>query len=130
MKFEGVLVRPLAAQGDRDGNLIDPAGISFEDKPVTIWRNFSYELGDLLGEGVISRAEDGSLVVSGELNEAGTEMVRGGLDRLAVGLRVDRMVRKRRGKQIASASTVFGIALTREHQDPDQPPVRLLDQWN
>lgn len=130
MRFEGVLVKPLADQGDRDGHLIDPKGVTFEEGPIQIWRNFSYQIDDLLGKGTLSRADDGSIVVKGELNAIGTAHVRGGLDRLAVGLRVDKMIHRRRGASIARASTVFGVSLTKEHQDPEQPPVRLLDEWN
>jgi hypothetical protein len=136
MKFEGVLVRPLADQGDRDDYKIDPAGVAFEDGPVPIWRNFNYDpTMDLLGEGTVFR-EGGALMVRGELNEQGAAFARGKAEmrgKLAIGVQTrEGQAELHKGAgSVVHECDLMSVALTWEHQDPAQPAIRLLDdpQW-
>ena len=119
VQFRGVLLKPLDQQGDRDGSLIDPAGVQFDAEAwVPILRDFGYMPDDLLGRGKVHREEDGSLVVDGEL----FDIVRWGHDtqhKLAIGV-----VAQSPGQGVIHESTLMrSIALVAEHQDPTQPPI-------
>jgi hypothetical protein len=124
-RFEGVLLKPLDQQADRDGSLIDPDGVKFDpDETYTIWREFNYSVpDDVLGSGKIHRAEDGSLIVTGELNEKvpfpRDEPVPWRLAILAIGIKTESIIRGQR----VSECELFGIGLTGNHVDPTQPPV-------
>jgi hypothetical protein len=131
VKFEAVLVRPLDDQLDRDGHKIDPAGVQITDEAIPIWREFSYNIpDDLMGSGVVSRAEDGSLIVTGELTEAGEHYVSKGDKKLAIGIVVDSGGQKlaKDAGSIVEKSTLQQIGMTWQHQDPAQPAIRLLDE--
>lgn len=117
MKFRGVLLKPLDQQQDLDGLTIDPAGVTFSDEEIPIFRNFSYDVPkDVLGKGRVSRAEDGSLVVEGEITQ---ELP--GFDKLAIGIRADVIERP-----ICRFSDLMAVSFTSEHADPTQPQIEVL----
>lgn len=125
MRFTGTLVRPLADQGDRDGTLIDPAGVQFvegRDYPVTA----EFDLDKPLGYAVVSRAEDGSLTAAGEIVYADWEAVRG--LRLAAGIaaRGEDILPGVRGRVVA-ACRLNAIGLTPNHSDPGQPEIEEVE---
>jgi hypothetical protein len=126
MRFTGTLVRPLADQGDRDGLLIDPAGVEFvegRDYPVTA----EFDLAAPLGYAVVSRAEDGSLVAAGEIVYAEAADVKG--LRLAAGAVIaahtERILPGVRGRVVTSCR-LNAIGLTPNHSDPGQPPIEVI----
>jgi len=126
MKFTGVLLKPLDQQGDRDGMRIDPAGVVFGPNPVPIWQNFGYRVPeDMVGWGTISKAEDGSLIVTGELDHWSTTMP---APKLAIGVMGDDIVKKgnKAKDKIIRKSSLMAVAVTVEHQDPTQPPIDLV----
>lgn len=117
MRFRGVLLKPLADQHDLDARYIDPAGVEFDperDYPISV------EFNDLIppvGRGRVSQAEDGSLVVEGEIFG---NLFRGhntGPRKLAIGVRA---------KHAPDQTELFAIALARLHQDPDQPSIEEI----
>lgn len=118
MRFQGVLVRPLDDQRDRDGTRIDPAGVQFEEgRDYPLWVEFDYARP--LGYAVVSRADDGSLVVAGAITEADPDAVMGtSRPRLAAGVTVEDML-----ADVVRRCRLTAVALTAEHADPDQPPI-------
>lgn len=118
--FHGVLVRPLSEQADRDGYRIDPAGVEIKEPRVVITANFDAE--HPVGTGIVSRAEDGSLVVDGTLSESAVAAV-GGL-KLAIGVVTKKHVRRKTGS-VVKTSTLMSVALTGEHSDPGQPVIEI-----
>jgi hypothetical protein len=119
--FHGVLVRPLAEQADRDGDRIDPAGVKIKEPRVVITANF--DANHPLGTGIVSRAEDGSLVVDGTLND-GPVAALGGL-KLAIGVVVGKRTVHKAGGSVTKTSTLMSVALTGEHSDPEQPVIKI-----
>ena len=130
MKFEGVLVRPLDDQQDRDGHKINPKGVAITDERIPIWREFSYNVpDDVMGSGVVYY-ENGALVVKGELTAEGESFARKGAAKLAIGIVIPsggQKLTKDAGSTIEQ-STLQQIGMTWEHQDPAQPAIRLLDE--
>jgi hypothetical protein len=123
MRFHGVLVRPLGEQRDRDDFLIDPAGVTIPDREVPIYREFDYRPEAIIGSGRVSRGEDGSLVMEGELTERyGTK--------LAIGVRTTDTVHFSTGATIARTSGFMAVGLTRDHKDPGQPDIEELEDSN
>lgn len=122
-EFSGVLLKPVDQQGDRDGTLIDPAGVSFDpDEWVPIWRGFSYAIEDWLGRGKISRAEDGTLVVTGELVDSAPLDPKKEMPwRLAIGVIADKVDHE--PGAVLRDSRLMSIAFTTNHSDPTQPPI-------
>lgn len=116
-KFRATVVMPLDKQVDRDGQRIDPAGLKFDpDAEHLIFRGFNYNVPeDVVGHGKLSRAEDGSIVMEGEID--------GPIDRakLAVGAMVGRM----KGDTVVD-STLVSVGAVANHPDPNQPFIEKL----
>ena len=125
-RFRGVLIRPLADQGDRDGALIDPAGVAFiegRDYPVTA--EFDYDKP--LGYARVSRAEDGSLIAEGEIVYADWADVKG--LRLAAGVAFDSAyARPVPQGRAAMRCRLNAIGLTPRHSDPGQPEIERVEE--
>lgn len=125
--FEAVLLKPLDQQRDRDGNFIDPAGVTF-DPEVTypIFREFSYSVpDDVVGSGKVERAPDGSLIVKGVLIiDVNAAMQEGRFPySLAIGVRYNT---ERNGTPYVASSDLMSIGFTAEHVDPDQPRINII----
>jgi len=127
--FEAVLLKPLDRQADRDGNFIDPAGVNFDPETIyPIWRDFNYSVpDDMVGEGKVERASDGSLVVKGVLflDDVNAAIRR---DRfpysLAIGVAYDK---ERNGTPHIPHSSLVSIGFTAQHVDLTQPPIKLKE---
>ena len=116
LAFRGTLVRPLADQGDRSHNHIDPAGVRFDpetDYPIHV--EFDYSKPPV-GFGRVSRAEDGSLRVEGEISPGQHPW------QLAIGVYSRKSLRTR-DRHVIEESDILSISLTDRHDDPDQPVV-------
>lgn len=125
MKFKGTLIKPLDQQHDTDEFYIDPKGVSFEDKDMPLWANFDYSVPkSVLGHGRVVVQEDGGLGFEGELNESGEAFVG---RQLAVGVRVAEGERDSHPNMVR-VSELMAVSLTEHHQDPDQPPIEILDE--
>jgi hypothetical protein len=128
MKMRGVLVRPLADQGDRNGALVDPAGVAFiegRDYPLCI--EFDYERA--VGYGVVTREEDGSLTAAGEIVYLDPQAAKG--LRLAAGVAFDPAdvlagVVGHSGRRVVARSRLNAIGLTANHADPGQPAIEEI----
>jgi hypothetical protein len=126
--FRAVLLKPLDQQADRDGNLIDPAGVRFDpDEEHVIFREYSYNVPeDVMGRGKVSRAEDGSLWVEGVLEERffpDFAVARGDFDtkhQLGGGYMAGRMQRG-----AITTCSLASISVIRQHVDPTQPTITI-----
>ncbi len=126
MKFRGTLVRPLSDQADRDGLLIDPAGVQFiEGRDYPLLAEFDY--AKPLGYAVVSRADDGSLTAAGAIVYAEGEAVAG--LRLAAGIAFDPAdaMTGTHGR-VVSSCRLNAVALTASHSDPGQPPIERVEE--
>ena len=125
-EFQAVLLKPLDQQADRDGSFIDPAGVEFDpETDYPIFREFNYGAEDLLGSGRVSRAEDGSLVVTGKLNTNISAAIEEGRFpySLAIGVRYDK---ERNGTPHIAHSSLVSMGFTTKHVDPTQPPITII----
>jgi len=120
-RFKAVLVRPFDEQTDRDGNLINPAGVEFDpDKDYPIWREFSHDIKDALGHGRVYR-EGGALMVEGEIDDG---LIK--IGKLAIGIKVIESIRHRDTYEVRR-SEIFAISATHKHSDPAQPLIEPSD---
>jgi hypothetical protein len=125
--FEAVLLKPLDQQADRDGSLIDPAGVRFDpDATYPIFREFNYSVpDDVVGSGRVSRAPDGALVVSGVLLiDVNAQIEEGRFPySLAIGISTD----FESGKlPTIPKSDLTSIGFTAKHIDPTQPTINII----
>lgn len=124
VRFHGIVVKPLDQQKDRDGQLIDPAGVTWTDEVTPLFREFSFNVPqDVVGFGTLSRAADGAIVMDGEINTYGLSLVRENVTKLALA----GFVAKLEG-HIIRETTMTAVGLLRDHSDPSQPPVQLLPE--
>jgi hypothetical protein len=120
MKFRGVLLKKLDNQYDRDFTYIDPAGVEFDPEEVyLVSQNFDYAMPPA-GWGKVSRAEDGSLVVEGELSD-----FFGGQRALAIGAISDKFHRSEYGTTVVDHARLTDMALTERHADTTQPWIEV-----
>lgn len=128
-RFAGVLLKPLDQQHDRDDYLIDPAGVTFDpNEEIPIWRDFNYRVPeDMLGRGFVSRRDDGSLWVEGEIDLPESTLRKQDLPwRLAIGVITERDVKRRTGDTVERCR-LFSVAFTANHQDPGQPVIEIKE---
>jgi hypothetical protein len=83
---------------------------------------------DYLGHGRLSRAEDGSIVMEGELIEEALLLKEGATLAAGVIVHSGDYRLNRNGSQPISASELISVALTWRHSDPSQPVIRLVDE--
>lgn len=122
IRFRGVLLKPLDQQADRDGDRIDPAGVEFDpEREYAIFVDFNY-LKPPLGHGRISRDPDGSLVVSGEMDDfINVRKEEAPPLTFAIGVALDSA--DRHDDIIHRCSVMSAIGVTAKHADPTQPPI-------
>lgn len=116
VEFEGVLLLPLDQQRDPAPH-IDPAGVGFRTEPYPITRDFTHDPRHILGSGIVSRREDGALVVRGTLNEPLVEDLR-----LAIGISTATPA----DESIIRDSVLWEVSMTQRHADPGQPPIAII----
>lgn len=127
MRFKGVLVRPLAEQGDRDERFIDPAGVEYvagRNYPLTV----EFDLTRLVGYAAVEPDGD-SLVAAGWIDGDPEAIVGGYPPRLAIGIAVrsEDIHDGLRGR-VVSSCRLNALALTGNHGDPGQPPIEELPE--
>lgn len=124
-KVRGTLMLPLADQHDRDGVFLDPAVVQFDpevDYPVTVEFNHAHPP---VGRVRVSRAEDGSLVATGEIFDVSFLAEHNHDPRaFAVGVAVQTVGKDR--VPILNQAELYEVALTRQHQDPSQPKIEVV----
>ena len=131
MNFRGTLLLPLDIQHDRDGSRIDPAGVAFipdHEYPVSV--EFKNDIDSIVGKATVSRDETGALVLSGELWGSAAEMMEAAKEKPehnalkpAIGVIVHESTGDTPAERVYTKTTLFSIAVCREHADPDQPVI-------